>query len=521
MSDVNFGGAHESMDVDGDFSDGNHHEMDDPEMRAKIAEEKKALGNDAYLNKNYKDALKLYSDAITLCPTCAAYYGNRSATLMMLGRYREALDDAMQSVLIDDGFVKGHIRQAKCLLALGDALSSERTYIRVLELDPSNATAREEVQLAKAVREYEESAARDFAKGDFRRALYCIDRCLQHSPQCLKFKARKAEALVYLKRYQEAQELANDVIQRDNMNADAIFIRGLCLYYEDNIDKAFQHFQQVLRLAPDHMKAKDTYKKAKVLKQKKEDGNNAFRAGRYEDAYSIYTEALNIDPFNVHTNSKLYCNRATACSKVNRNDQAIEDCSKAIELDDKYLKAYLRRAKCYMDSEKYEEAVRDYEKVHKMEKSRVHKQLLEEAKLELKKSKRKDYYKVLGVDRSATDADIKKAYRKRALVHHPDRHSHDSPDVQKEEESKFKEIGEAYAVLSDAKKRSRYDSGQDLDDLDHGFGGDVDPNTIFQAFFGAPGGFSFGHQGFGQGSSFHHQSHNHQGGFPGFSFHFQ
>jgi DnaJ family protein C protein 7 len=44
------------------------------------------------------------------------------------------------------------------------------------------------------------------------------------------------------------------------MNADAIFIRGLCLYYEDNIDKAFQHFQQVLRLAPDHLKAKETYK---------------------------------------------------------------------------------------------------------------------------------------------------------------------------------------------------------------------------------------------------------------------
>ena len=44
------------------------------------------------------------------------------------------------------------------------------------------------------------------------------------------------------------------------MNADAIYVRGMCLYYDDSIDKAFQHFQQVLRLAPDHQKAKTTYR---------------------------------------------------------------------------------------------------------------------------------------------------------------------------------------------------------------------------------------------------------------------
>lgn len=48
-----------------------------------------------------------------------------------------------------------------------------------------------------------------------------------------------------------------------------------------------------------------------------------------------------------------------------------------------------------------------------------HKQLLKNAQLELKKSKRKDYYKVLGVDKNATEDEIKKAYRKRALLHHP------------------------------------------------------------------------------------------------------
>ena len=60
--------------------------------------------------------------------------------------------------------------------------------------------------------------------------------------------------------------------------------------------------------------------------------------------------------------------------------------------------------------------------------------------MELKKSKRKDFYKILGVEKTANDDEIKKAYRKRAMVHHPDRHSSASDDEKKEHETKFKEV---------------------------------------------------------------------------------
>lgn len=52
----------------------------------------------------------------------------------------------------------------------------------------------------------------------------------------------------------------SDVLHIDKHNADALYIRGMCLYFQDDIDRAFTHFQQVLRLAPDHVKALEIYK---------------------------------------------------------------------------------------------------------------------------------------------------------------------------------------------------------------------------------------------------------------------
>ncbi|MCO4757530.1 MAG: DnaJ domain-containing protein, partial [Oceanospirillaceae bacterium] len=65
---------------------------------------------------------------------------------------------------------------------------------------------------------------------------------------------------------------------------------------------------------------------------------------------------------------------------------------------------------------------------------------------------KQDYYEVLGVDKNASDRDIKKAFRRMAMKYHPDRNPDD-----KESEENFKEVNEAYEVLSDAQKKAAYD----------------------------------------------------------------
>ncbi|KAK2708187.1 hypothetical protein QYM36_013946, partial [Artemia franciscana] len=247
-------------------------------------------------------------------------------------------------------------------------------------------------------------------------------------------------------------------------DVDSLLVRGMCLYYQDNYDSAFSHFQQVLRLAPDYAKAGKTYRKAKQLKTQKEEGNLAFKQGKLKEALAIYTKTLAIDPDNKLTNSKVYYNRALVNSKLGNHCQTVEDCSAALKLNKGYIKALLLRAKSHGSLEKHEECVRDYEACIRLEKNTNEEtqRLLEEARIALMKSpKRKDYYKILGVDKNANDDEIKKAYRKRALVHHPDRHSSATEEEQKEQERSFKDLNEAYTMLSDPEKRSRYDREND------------------------------------------------------------
>ena len=170
--------------------------------------------------------------------------------------------------------------------------------------------------------------------------------------------------------------------------------------------------------------------------------------------------------------------------------EAISDCSAAIRLNPTYVKAYNRRAACFMEIQEYQSAVNDFRKVSQEldpdnPEARAN---FRKAQLELKKSKRKDYYKILEISRAASPSDVKKAYRKAALKWHPDKKSETEISRDKAEKM-FKEVGEAYGVLSDPSKKARYDRGQDLEEIESGSGGGYDGG------FSRGGGFS--RHGFG------------------------
>lgn len=123
-------------------------------------------------------------------------------------------------------------------------------------------------------------------------------------------------------------------------------------------------------------------------------------------------------------------------------------------------------------------------------------------------AEKRDYYEILGLDKNASADDIKGAYRKAALKWHPDRWVSGTDAEKKTAEEKFKEASEAYSVLSDPDKKTRYDQfgfsgvdGAGAQDWSQGFGNLNDIlNNIFGGGFGGFGGFS-GFGGFGGGQS--------------------
>jgi len=117
-----------------------------------------------------------------------------------------------------------------------------------------------------------------------------------------------------------------------------------------------------------------------------------------------------------------------------------------------------------MEAENFEAAM------HALNKAKEHhpgaqqvNQLLQNAQLELKRSKTKDYYKVLGLTRDADEVQIKAAYRKMVKIHHPDK-AHKLGITKEDAEKKMAAVNEAYEVLSDPELKMRFDRGDDPND---------------------------------------------------------
>ncbi|KAJ9576629.1 hypothetical protein L9F63_025474 [Diploptera punctata] len=108
----------------------------------------------------------------------------------------------------------------------------------------------------------------------------------------------------------------------------------------------------------------DKQRLRKEAESHKSEGNDHFKAGEFKKSLQSYTLALRTCPLAFERDrAVMYSNRGAAKMKMNLNVSAIEDCSKAIELDSTYLKAYYRRAQLNEATEKLDEALADYKKI--------------------------------------------------------------------------------------------------------------------------------------------------------------
>lgn len=243
----------------------------------------------------------------------------------------------------------------------------------------------------------------------------------------------------------DAHNIAVDLFRFDRRDAKALYLRGRVLYAQGDPDKAVECFQAAHTYDPNLKEAVKWARLVQRLTRLKNEGNNEFKAGKWQAAIDKYTAALDVDPSNRDINSKCLQNRALCRIKLKQLEKAVEDCDQALNLEPTYLKARKTKANALGLAGQWETAMREWKAVHELDPSDQNAaKEYRNAQRELKKSERKDYYAILGVSKDADDNQIKKAYRKLAIVHHPDKNPGDEQAAER-----FKDIGEAYETLSD------------------------------------------------------------------------
>lgn len=498
-------------------------EEEDPVKRA---EKVKEQGNVAFKAAKYTVAVELYTQAIELNPLEPSYLTNRAASNMALKRFRLALEDCQMAASLQSSAPspKTLLRLARCQLALGSSTPALSTIGTVLALEPQNSQA---VQLKDKVIALE-GHVRNFGSArkrkDWAMARLALDKCLQSiegegGDVPTEWRIWRVELELSRGSWDAANMAANDALRLNPNSPDVLALRGLVLFLTGRLSQALNHVLSALRLDPGHEQARKLRTRVKDVERLKEEGNVAFKQGKLQEAYDLYSETLDRigsveeEGKGGQIRATLLSNRATTLLKLERHEEALVDTDASLSISPNSFKALRTRARINLHLEKYDASVADFKSAIQQATTegsateadiRALKVDLKKAEAALKRSKTKDYYKILGLARECTEIEIKKAYRRESLIHHPDKGG---------DEEKFKLVVEANAVLSDPQRRERYDMGEDEDGMNEGGGmggmggmSHMDLAELFSHFHGGPAGFS----GFpGQGS----RGHSH-----GFSF---
>jgi DnaJ homolog subfamily C member 7 len=381
-------------------------------------------------------------------PSSATYLSNRAAAYISNGQYNDALNDCLRADELDPQNAKILLRLARVYTSLGRPQDALNTYARI-----QPAPSAKDLAPAKSMQQHievAEDALKNGTTGSM--ALHALDQADKllglGAPKPRKWQLMRGEAYLKMGNVNalgDAQNIAMSLLRNNSQDPEALVLRGRALYAQGDNDKAIQHFRQALNCDPDYRDAVKYLRMVQKLDRMKADGNAEYKAGRWQAAIDKYSEALEVDPLNKGTNSKLLQNRALCRVQLKDYKGAIADCERAISLDPTYTKAKKTKATALGQSGDWESAVRELKELQEQDPQdgSIAKEL-RKAELELKKSKRKDYYKILGVEKDADENQIKKAYRKAAIIHHPDK----NPDDEQAAE-RFKDIGEAYETLSD------------------------------------------------------------------------
>ena len=213
-----------------------------------------------------------------------------------------------------------------------------------------------------------------------------------------------------------------------------------------------------LKLDPEQPVCKSGFKKIKSLMKNEKRGDSAVITGDLAEGVRFYEESLVFAAGSDDISVKLLV-------KITRNYDKLKDYANGVKAGTRCMNVkqamdcYISLSDCLLNDEQYDESIKILRSANELfQNDKTLQDKFAKAQTALKRSKEKDYYKILGISRQATKQEIKKGYRGKAMEWHPDKNS----DNLEEAEKRFMEIAEAYEVLGDDDMRARYDRGEDV-----------------------------------------------------------
>jgi DnaJ family protein C protein 7 len=484
---------------------------DDSMNATKRAEKFKEDGNKFYKLGEYQDAIRLFSQAIAANPKEGTYLGNRAACWMMLAQYKRCIEDCDEGLKLEESpgsFDKIRVRKINAIIACGKLDDAKKYIQEILASRPDDApkvngpdsweSLSEKVEKLKALYEQSNKALEN---REFSRSKRLVQTILSSGVIDDPFlNLLSAKVHLELGEHREASEKAQKVIGGPDSSGfiEAYLVRADALMGLGLQDQASKHLSAALQLDPDNQSIVKKLKNVRLIISEttriRAAVDDAINKKQYDDALKFCQEGLQLDKSNkklmaefslkrsrlFHTQAKQLHRLVVADEdkieeKKGKTDatwkKCLQDANTCLYYDATLVAALLLKADALIALLRFEEAVSELESVisaNRDDDMDDAKSKLKEAKFALKKSKRVCLYALLGVANKelATEKEIKVAYKKSALKFHPDRLSGASEEKKKEAEEKFKQIGDAFELLSDVQRKRLYDQGYDRDEIE-------------------------------------------------------
>lgn len=438
---------------------------------------------DAHLKAGkYEDALSSFTSALKEDSGNFNTYYKRAGIYLLRGRHKLGLDDLAKVLELNPSFTQARVRRGKVRLTLGQFREAEADLKQVLVEKPDSELAKKQLaDLEKCSRDMEAATAKlDTAPEE---ALRLIEQVLTIATDSKEARLFRARAFLKTKQYHAILEDTMVALKQDKGDLDALFLRGQAFYYLGEREAAIKHYREALKYDPDHSASKSEFKRLSKLEKMQNSADENTRQNKFAEALQDYETALQLEPNSEFVTPKLLLGKCKSHVGLKQANEAIKACTQALEQDSGMIDAHFQRAEAHLLLEDYDKALHDYNKAREIQpqNQQANEGVHRTQRLQ-KMAKRKDYYKILEVSKTASDAEIRKSYRRLAKIWHPDKSDSDKKD---EAEKKYVEIAEAYEVLSNEEARRRYDNGEDID---------VQPNFPRGNPFGGGGGpfhFSF------------------------------